>query len=66
MYKAAQALAAYADRLEVTADDVAQAARLALAHRLRRQPFDRPEQHTERLEQAIGETQPGAAAKRGR
>ncbi len=58
MYKAAQALAAYADRLEVTADDVAQAARLALAHRLRRQPFDRPEQHTERLEQAIGETYP--------
>ncbi len=40
MLKAAKALAAWAGRDEVTAEDVEEAAQLALAHRMRRRPFE--------------------------
>lgn len=40
MYKTAMTLAALAGRITVTADDVRQAAELALAHRQRKKPFD--------------------------
>jgi magnesium chelatase subunit D len=43
IYKTARALAAYAGRTLVTEEDVRQAAQLALVHRLRRQPFDKPQ-----------------------
>lgn len=55
MYKTAVALAAYAGRTEVTHEDVEVAAGLALVHRQRRQPFDRPEQAQERMAQALGQ-----------
>lgn len=42
IHKAAMALAAYAGRTEVTADDVQEAAGLALSHRRRRRPFEPP------------------------
>ncbi|MFE9847769.1 putative cobaltochelatase [Streptomyces sp. NPDC005576] len=42
MARTATALAAWAGREEVTADDVRQAALLALPHRRRRNPFDAP------------------------
>jgi magnesium chelatase subunit I len=40
MLKAAKALAAWAGRDEVTPADVKEAAGLALAHRMRRRPFE--------------------------
>jgi magnesium chelatase subunit D len=42
IHKAAMALAAYAGRTQVTADDVQEAAVLALPHRRRRRPFEPP------------------------
>jgi magnesium chelatase subunit D len=42
IHKAAMALAAYAGRTEVTAEDVQEAAALALSHRRRRRPFEPP------------------------
>jgi len=49
IYKAAQTLAAYEGRAEVTSDDVLRVAEMALMHRMRRQPFDDPDMNTERL-----------------
>ncbi|KAF0096068.1 MAG: magnesium chelatase subunit I [Puniceicoccaceae bacterium 5H] len=40
MLKASKTLAAWHERTEVTADDIAEAAELALPHRVRRQPFE--------------------------
>ncbi|MFC1435069.1 putative cobaltochelatase [Streptacidiphilus sp. N1-3] len=59
MARTAVALAAWAGRTEVLAEDVRTAARLALPHRRRRNPFDAPglddEKLEETLEQSAGE-----------
>jgi magnesium chelatase subunit D len=53
--RAAMAHAAWDGRLEVTAADIRAAARLALPHRRRRQPFDAPGVPEEELDRAIAE-----------
>jgi magnesium chelatase subunit D len=53
--RAAVALAAWAGRDEVDADDVRTAARLALPHRRRRDPFDPPGVDEEQLQRALTE-----------
>ncbi|WP_096305269.1 VWA domain-containing protein [Jatrophihabitans sp. GAS493] len=55
--RAAVAHAAWAGRDEVTVDDVRVAARLALPHRRRRNPFDAPGLDEEQLEQALADSQ---------
>ena len=55
--RTAIALAAWNGRTEVTSDDVRVAARLALPHRRRRDPFDSPGLDDETLEQALSEAQ---------
>jgi magnesium chelatase subunit D len=57
--RAAIALAAWSGRDEVTEDDILQAARLALPHRRRRDPFDAPGLDEQELEDAL--RQPPAA-----
>ncbi|PKB81971.1 MAG: hypothetical protein BZY88_05545 [SAR202 cluster bacterium Io17-Chloro-G9] len=57
MYKTAGTIAAYQGRTEVTVEDVRQAARLALLHRQRRQPFQQPQMVTEQLDSMIDELQ---------
>lgn len=56
MARTATALAAWAGREEVTADDVRQAALLALPHRRRRNPFDAPGLDEDKLDQTLDET----------
>lgn len=56
--RAAVAHAAWAGRDEVTTGDVRVAARLALPHRRRRNPFDAPGISEEQLEQALQDAQP--------
>jgi magnesium chelatase subunit D len=56
--RAATALAAWAGRTEVTADDIRQAALLALPHRRRRNPFDAPGLDEDRLDQALADSRP--------
>ncbi|EOD69052.1 putative cobaltochelatase [Amycolatopsis vancoresmycina] len=56
--RTAVAHAAWAGRDEVTTDDVRVAARLALPHRRRRNPFDAPGISEEQLEQALQDAQP--------
>jgi magnesium chelatase subunit D len=56
--RAAIAHAAWAGRLAVTEDDVRVAARLALPHRRRRNPFDAPGLDDETLEQALSDARP--------
>jgi magnesium chelatase subunit D len=56
--KAAIALAAWADRDEVTTDDVRTAARLALPHRRRRNPFDAPGLDEQQLDDALSSVEP--------
>ncbi|TQN32419.1 magnesium chelatase subunit D [Haloactinospora alba] len=51
--RAAMALAAWRDHAEVTSDDVRDAARLALPHRRRRDPFDAPDLDEDRLQEAL-------------
>lgn len=51
--RAATALAAWRDQPEVTTDDVRDAARLALPHRRRRDPFDAPDLDEDRLQDAL-------------
>ncbi|MDA8371556.1 MAG: putative cobaltochelatase, partial [Nocardiopsaceae bacterium] len=51
--RAAMALAAWRDHSEVTGDDVRDAARLALPHRRRRDPFDAPDLDEDRLQEAL-------------
>jgi len=57
--RAAIAHAAWEGRTEVTAEDVRVAARLALPHRRRRNPFDAPGLDDERLDQAFDEAAEG-------
>jgi magnesium chelatase subunit D len=56
--RAAIALAAWHGRDEVTAADVADAARLALPHRRRRDPLDPPGADQQKLEEALDEHAP--------
>ncbi|MEV5717031.1 putative cobaltochelatase [Amycolatopsis mediterranei] len=56
--RAAVAHAAWAGRDEVTTEDVRVAARLALPHRRRRNPFDAPGISEEQLEQALRDAEP--------
>ncbi len=56
--RAAIAHAAWSGRAEVTEDDVRVAARLALPHRRRRNPFDAPGLDEETLEQALDDARP--------
>lgn len=56
--RAAIAHAAWCGRDEVTEDDVRVAARLALPHRRRRNPFDAPGLDDETLEQALSDSRP--------
>jgi magnesium chelatase subunit D len=56
--RAAIAHAAWAGRTEVTEDDVRVAARLALPHRRRRNPFDAPGLDDDTLEQALADSRP--------
>ncbi|MEV7043082.1 putative cobaltochelatase [Amycolatopsis sp. NPDC051061] len=58
--RTAVAHAAWTGRDEVTTDDVRVAARLALPHRRRRNPFDAPGIYEEQLEQALQDAQPPA------
>ncbi|MGK5531974.1 putative cobaltochelatase [Streptomyces sp. URMC 129] len=53
MARTATALAAWAGRTEVIAEDVRQAALLALPHRRRRSPFDAPGLDEEKLDEAL-------------
>ncbi|MFD5751637.1 putative cobaltochelatase [Streptomyces sp. NPDC127033] len=57
MARTATALAAWAGRTDVTADDVRQAALLALPHRRRRNPFDAPGLDEEKLDETLEEFQ---------
>ena len=57
MYKTASTVAAYEGRTNVTAEDVKEAARLALLHRQRRQPFQQPHLATEQLDDMVQEFQ---------
>jgi magnesium chelatase subunit D len=56
--RAAIALAAWHGRDEVIEDDIRQAARLALPHRRRRDPFDAPGLDEQELEDALNEPPP--------
>ncbi len=56
--RTAVAHAAWAGRSEVTTEDIRVAARLALPHRRRRNPFDAPGISEEQLEQALEDAQP--------
>jgi magnesium chelatase subunit D len=56
--RAAMAHAAWCGRDEVTEDDVRVAARLALPHRRRRNPFDAPGLDDDTLEQALQDSRP--------
>jgi magnesium chelatase subunit D len=56
--RTAVAHAAWSGRDEVTTDDIRVAARLALPHRRRRNPFDAPGIEEEQLEQALQDAQP--------
>ncbi|MFI0449517.1 putative cobaltochelatase [Actinomadura sp. 6N118] len=53
--RAAIALAAWHDRTEVTSEDVRTAARLALPHRRRRDPFDAPGLDRQKLDDVLEE-----------
>ncbi|MFI7343631.1 putative cobaltochelatase [Streptomyces sp. NPDC050085] len=58
MARTATALAAWAGRTEVLAEDVRQAALLALPHRRRRNPFDAPGLDEDRLDETLDEFGP--------
>ena len=53
MYKTAATISAYEERTEVNAEDVREAANLALLHRQRRQPFQQPNLATEQLDNMV-------------
>ncbi|CAI8040349.1 Uncharacterized protein Rv2850c [Geodia barretti] len=57
MYKTAGTIAAYEGRNHVLADDVREAAEMALLHRQRRQPFQQPHLVTEQLDSMIDDFQ---------
>ncbi|MEU5364353.1 putative cobaltochelatase [Streptomyces sp. NPDC005925] len=56
MARTATALAAWAGRTDVLAEDVRQAALLALPHRRRRNPFDAPGLDEDKLDEALEES----------
>ncbi|MZD04218.1 putative cobaltochelatase [Streptomyces sp. SID5785] len=58
MARTATALAAWAGRTEVLAEDVRQAALLALPHRRRRNPFDAPGLDEDKLDETLDEFGP--------
>ncbi|MFJ5233774.1 putative cobaltochelatase [Kitasatospora sp. NPDC088391] len=58
MARTAVALAAWAGRIEVLEEDVRTAARLALPHRRRRNPFDAPGLDEEQLDRTLAEHAP--------
>ncbi|MFE6750198.1 putative cobaltochelatase [Kitasatospora purpeofusca] len=58
MARTAVALAAWAGRTEVLAEDVRKAAQLALPHRRRRNPFDAPGLDEEQLDRILEEPEP--------
>ena len=60
--RAAVAHAAWQGRVEVTADDVRAAARLALPHRRRRQPFDAPDLDEDQLDDALADGAAGPSS----
>jgi magnesium chelatase subunit D len=53
MYKAACTIAAFKGRTKVVAEDVKEAAELALPHRRRRQPFEEPKLEQQQLQETI-------------
>jgi len=53
MLKVAQTIAAYHQRIQVTEDDIREAAELVLSHRMRRKPFQEPKVDKEKLEESI-------------
>ena len=57
MYKTASTIAAYENRTDVNAEDVREAANLALLHRQRRQPFQQPNLATEQLDSMVDDFQ---------
>ena len=57
MYKTAATIAAYEDRTNVNAEDVREAANLALLHRQRRQPFQQPNLATDQLDSMVDDFQ---------
>ncbi len=57
IYKTATAIAAYEGRCEVVAEDVREAANMALMHRQRKQPFQQPHLVTEQLDSMVDEFQ---------
>ena len=57
MYKTAATIAAYEDRTEVNAEDVREAAKMALLHRQRRQPFQQPNLSTDQLDSMVDDFQ---------
>jgi len=57
MYKTAGTIAAYEGRTQVSAEDVHEAAQMALLHRQRRQPFQQPQLITEQLDNMVEEFQ---------
>jgi magnesium chelatase subunit D len=59
MARTATALAAWAGRTEVLAEDVRQAALLALPHRRRRNPFDAPGLDEEKLDETLEQNRGG-------
>ncbi|WP_254413241.1 magnesium chelatase subunit D family protein [Dyadobacter diqingensis] len=63
MYKTAITLAALDKRTVVTAEDVRQAAELALVHRQRKKPFERNNKGDNRLDELMQQEQPEAPNK---
>ena len=57
MYKTAATIAAYENRTEVNAEDVREAANLALLHRQRRQPFQQPNLATDQPDSMVDDFQ---------
>ncbi len=53
IYKTARTLAALKDRQRVIPEDIKEAARFALLHRQRRQPFDKAYLHQDQLEKSV-------------
>ncbi|NLE05693.1 MAG: VWA domain-containing protein, partial [Crenarchaeota archaeon] len=53
IYKTACTIAAFKGRVEVTEEDVKEAAELALPHRKRRQPFEEPKMEQEQIQDSM-------------
>jgi magnesium chelatase subunit D len=53
MYKTACTIAAYNERIDVTEEDIKEAAELVLPHRQRRQPFEEPKMEQQQINESI-------------